>query len=98
MRYLLLSLLVVSFSVSAQTDKQRAAIAERIKSFSNVCVTGEVCNGAGGDEMAAPAMDAMAAAAAVVAVAAVAAVAGTRQFFSQVLRFTSSISHTHWFW
>ena len=63
MRYLLLSLLVVSFSVSAQTDKQRAAIAERIKSFSNVCVTGEVCNGAGGDEMAAPAMDAMAAAA-----------------------------------
>jgi len=63
MRYLLTSLLVVTFSASAQTDKQRADIAERIKSFSTVCVTGEVCNAAGGDAMAAPAMDAMAAAA-----------------------------------
>lgn len=54
MRYLFLSLLVVTFSVSAQTDKQRAAIAERIKPFSTVCVTGEPCNVAGEEAMVAP--------------------------------------------
>ena len=46
MRYLLVTILALSASAFAQTDEQRAAIADRIKSFSNVCVAGEDCGGA----------------------------------------------------
>ena len=46
MRYLLVTILALSASAFAQTDEQRAAIAARIKSFSNVCVAGEDCGGA----------------------------------------------------
>ena len=46
MRYLLVTILAFSASAFAQTDEQRAAIADRIKSFSNVCVAGEGCGGA----------------------------------------------------
>ena len=45
MRYLLVTILALSASAFAQTDEQRAAIADRIKSFSNVCVAGEDCGG-----------------------------------------------------
>ena len=46
MRYLLIMILAFSASSFAQTDEQRAAIADRIKSFSNVCVAGDDCGGA----------------------------------------------------
>ena len=46
MRYLLVTILALSASAFAQTDEQRAAIADRIKSYSNVCVTGQDCGGA----------------------------------------------------
>ena len=46
MRYLLVTILALSASAFAQTDEQRAAIADRIKSFSNVCVSGQDCGGA----------------------------------------------------
>ena len=46
MRYLLVTILALSASAFAQTDEQRAAIADRIKSFSNVCVAGQDCGGA----------------------------------------------------
>lgn len=46
MRYLLVTILALSASAFAQTDEQRAAITDRIKSFSNVCVAGEDCGGA----------------------------------------------------
>tara|TARA_B100000900_G_scaffold166764_1_gene141561 strand:- start:3409 stop:3804 length:396 start_codon:yes stop_codon:yes gene_type:complete len=46
MRYLLVIILALSASAFAQTDEQRAAIADRIKSFSNVCVAGQDCGGA----------------------------------------------------
>ena len=46
MRYLLVTILALSASAFAQTDEQRAAITDRIKSFSNVCVSGEDCGGA----------------------------------------------------
>ena len=46
MRYLLVIILALSASALAQTDEQRAAIAHRIKSFSNVCVAGQDCGGA----------------------------------------------------
>ncbi len=46
MRYLLITILALSASAFAQTDEQRAAIADRIKSFSVVCVAGEDCGGA----------------------------------------------------
>ena len=55
MRYLLVTILALSASAFAQTDEQRAAIADRIKSFSNVCVAGEDCGGtaaAGATEVA----------------------------------------------
>ena len=42
MRYLLVIILALSASAFAQTDEQRAAIADRIKSFSNVCVAGRI--------------------------------------------------------
>ena len=46
MRYLLVTILALSVSAFAQTDEQRASIADRIKSFSTVCVAGEDCGGA----------------------------------------------------
>lgn len=46
MRYLLITILALSASAFAQTDEQRAAITDRIKSFSTVCVAGEDCGGA----------------------------------------------------
>ena len=46
MRYLLVTILALSASAFAQTDEQRAAIVDRIKSFSNVCVAGLDCSGA----------------------------------------------------
>ena len=46
MRYLLVTILALSVTAFAQTDEQRAAIADRIKSFSNVCVAGQDCGGA----------------------------------------------------
>ena len=45
MRYLLVTILALSASVFAQTDEKRAAIADRIKSFSNVCIAGQECGG-----------------------------------------------------
>lgn len=45
MRYLLLIILTLSASAIAQTDEQRAAIADRIKSYSTVCVAGDDCGG-----------------------------------------------------
>ena len=55
MRYLLVTILAISASASAfaQTDEQRAAIADRIKSFSNVCVAGQDCGGASVSDAAA---------------------------------------------
>ena len=46
MRYLLVTILALSASAFAQTDEQRGAIADRIKSFSSVCVAGQDCGGA----------------------------------------------------
>ena len=43
MRYLLVTILALSASAFAQTDEQRAAIADRIKSFSIVCLVGQDC-------------------------------------------------------
>ena len=52
MRYLLVTILALSASAFAQTDEQRAAIADRIKSFSTVCVSGEDCGAAAGADVA----------------------------------------------
>ena len=46
MRYLLVTILAFSVTAFAQTDEQRAAIADRIKSFSIGCGTGQDCGGA----------------------------------------------------
>ena len=43
MRYLLVTILALSAAAFAQTDEQRSAIVDRIKSFSNVCVAGQDC-------------------------------------------------------
>ena len=52
MRYLLVTILALSASAFAQTDEQRAAIADRITSFSTVCVSGEDCGAAAGADVA----------------------------------------------
>ena len=46
MRYLLVTTLALSAAAFAQTDEQRTAIVDRIKSFSIVCVAGQDCGGA----------------------------------------------------
>ena len=45
MRYLLAIILSLSAAAIAQTDEQRAAIVDRIKSFSIVCIAGQDCGG-----------------------------------------------------